>query len=105
MLVELDIIFVCVFYGIYYVFWLVIIELGGLKKMNCNYVYCFIGIFEDGVVSGMRKDVELVVEVDIVKSLEDGFVWWKSENGVILLEGDENGVVSLKYFCEVRGRI
>jgi 2'-phosphotransferase len=103
-LAEPDTIPARVLHGTYYAFWPAIIESGGLKKMNRNHVHCSTGTPEDGVVSGMRKDAELVVEVDIAKSLEDGLVWWKSENGVILSEGDENGVVSSKYFREVRGR-
>jgi 2'-phosphotransferase len=103
-LTEPDTIPSCVLHGTYYVFWPAIIEAGGLKKMNRNHVHCSTGTPEEGVVSGMRKDAELVIEIDITKSLEEGLVWWKSENGVILSEGDENGLVSSKYFKEVRGR-
>jgi 2'-phosphotransferase len=37
--------------------------------------------------------------------LEDGAVlWWISENGVVLTEGNENGVLETKYFKKVVGR-
>lgn len=72
--------------------------------MGRNHVHCSTGTPEEGVLSGMRKDAELMVEIDIRKSLEEGIIWWRSDNGVILSEGDENGIISSKYFREVRGR-
>ncbi|KAK7749351.1 tRNA 2'-phosphotransferase [Diatrype stigma] len=60
------------------------------------------------VISGMRSDAELLVFVDVEQSLrdggEDGMKWWISANGVVLTEGDADGVVPLRYFKEVRGR-
>ncbi len=65
-----------------------------------------------GVISGMRADAELLIFVDVEKSLRDGvgegggrgLKWWLSANDVLLTEGDADGVVPLKYFREVRGR-
>lgn len=59
-----------------------------------------------GVISGMRNDAELLIYVDIRKSLADGRTsWWVSENGVILTEGDsETGVLGTKYWKKVVGR-
>ncbi|KAH8175817.1 RNA 2'-phosphotransferase, tpt1 / kptA family protein [Sarocladium implicatum] len=93
-----------VLHGTYYAFWPLIVSSGGIKKMGRNHVHCSTGTPEEGVLSGMRKDAELVIEIDIKKSLEGGIVWWRSDNGVILSEGDENGLISLKYFREVKGR-
>ncbi|KAI1768840.1 RNA 2'-phosphotransferase, Tpt1 [Hypoxylon sp. FL1150] len=57
------------------------------------------------VISGMRSDAELLVFVDVERSLRDGGVrWWISANGVVLTDGNADGVVPLKYFKEVRGR-
>ncbi|RYO77409.1 hypothetical protein DL762_009280 [Monosporascus cannonballus] len=57
------------------------------------------------VISGMRGDAELLVFVDVERSLRDGaMTWWLSANGVALTQGDADGVVPLKYFKEVRGR-
>ncbi|KAI1866971.1 hypothetical protein JX265_007547 [Neoarthrinium moseri] len=57
------------------------------------------------VISGMRNDAELLVFVDVAKSINDGEMkWWLSSNGVVLTEGNADGVVPLKYFKEVRGR-
>lgn len=60
---------------------------------------------KEKVVSGMRNDAELLIYIDIKKSLEDGkTLWWVSENGVVLTEGDESGVLSPKYWSKVVGR-
>ncbi|KAI0527789.1 RNA 2'-phosphotransferase, Tpt1 [Xylaria bambusicola] len=75
------------------------------------------------VISGMRADAELLIFVDVERALRDanvlipspstehkdeakttGIRWWMSENNVVLTEGDDEGVVPLKYFKEVRGR-
>jgi 2'-phosphotransferase len=95
-----------VLHGTYYAFYQPIIETGGLKKMTRNHIHFSTGLPEDkqGVISGMRSDAELLIYVDIRKSLEDGVLWWISENGVVLTEGDENGVLGTKYFQRVEGR-
>lgn len=58
------------------------------------------------MVSGMRRDAEVVVEVDVERSMrEEGVRWWVSENGVVLTEGREgDGVVGTRFFKEARGR-
>lgn len=72
--------------------------------MGRNHVHCSTGTPEDGVVSGMRGDAELIVEIDVERSLEDGVKWWKSDNDVLLTEGDADGILSTKYFKKVTGR-
>ncbi len=44
---------------------------------------------EGKVVSGMRRDAQILLYIDIRKALrdEEGMKWWRSENGVILTEG------------------
>lgn len=95
-----------VIHGTYFCFWGSILESSGLKAMGRNHVHCSTGLPEgDGVISGMRRDAELLVYVDVEGSLRDGVMgWWISENGVVLTEGDKDGLVPLKYFKEVRGR-
>lgn len=59
------------------------------------------------VISGMRSDAELLIYVDVEKSLEvpeSGMTWWMSENGVVLTEGDAEGKVPMKYWKLVKGR-
>jgi 2'-phosphotransferase len=96
-----------VVHGTYFCFWPAIVASGGLSRMGRNQVHFASGLpgSAAGVVSGMRKDAELLVYVDVRRSLEDGaLAWWVSENGVVLTEGDADGVVPLRYFSEVVGR-
>lgn len=101
-----------VVHGTYFAFWERIVASGGLKRMGRNHVHCSLGVPGLGdaaaavVVSGMRADAELLVYLDVARSLEDGAMsWWLSENGVVLTEGaGEEGLVPLKYFKEVMGR-
>jgi len=102
-----------VVHGTYFAFWPKIVESGGLKPMGRNHVHFSIGLPEDksGVISGMRKDAEVLVYVDVEKSLREaeagdggGIKWWMSENGVVLTEGDKDGLVPTRLFREVVGR-
>ncbi|KAF7551577.1 hypothetical protein G7Z17_g4925 [Cylindrodendrum hubeiense] len=93
-----------ILHGTYFYFWSKIVESGGLKVMGRNHVHCSTGTPEDGVVSGMRKDAELIIEIDVEASLRDGVKWWKSDNDVLLTEGDAEGVLSSRYFKMVTGR-
>ncbi|KAL6910565.1 KptA family domain-containing protein [Trichoderma evansii] len=93
-----------VLHGTYFAFWPAIEESGGLKVMGRNHIHCSTGTPEEGVMSGMRKDAELVIEIDVEKSLQDGIQWWRSDNGVLLTEGGQEGVLSTTYFKKVYGR-
>ncbi|PFH57394.1 hypothetical protein XA68_15127 [Ophiocordyceps unilateralis] len=95
-----------VLHGTYFAFWPAIEASGGLRRMGRNHVHCSTGDpdEDDGVVSGMRRDAELVVELDVEASLQAGVKWWRSENGVVLTEGDENGLLSCRFFKSVTGR-
>ena len=54
------------------------------------------------VISGMRKGASMLIWVDVKRSLEEGGLkWWRSENGVVLTEGDEDGVVRLEWVKRV----
>lgn len=93
-----------VVHGTYYAFWEPIVEAGGLKVMGRNHIHCSSGTPEEGVVSGMRRDAQLLIEIDLEASLEAGIAWWLSDNGVILTEGDEHGVLGARFFKLVEGR-
>ncbi|KAI3400927.1 hypothetical protein diail_1134 [Diaporthe ilicicola] len=98
-----------VVHGTYFAFWPRIVESGGLRRMGRNHVHCSTGLPDDEqavVVSGMRRDAEVLVYVDVARSLADrAMTWWISDNGVVLTEGvGEEGLVPAKYFKEVSGR-
>ncbi|KAK6804400.1 hypothetical protein RDI58_002184 [Solanum bulbocastanum] len=70
----------------------------GLKRMKRLHVHFSCGLPMDGeVISGMRRDVNVVIFLDVRKALEDGMKLYISENRVILTEGID-GVVPVKYF-------
>ncbi|KAF7897547.1 hypothetical protein EAF00_005775 [Botryotinia globosa] len=94
-------------HGTYFAFYEEIVKSGGLKKMGRNHVHFGTGIPEDGgVVSGMRGDAEVLIYVDVKRCLEEEpeMKWWVSENGVVLTEGDKDGVVGKKFWKRVEGR-
>ncbi|KAG6365175.1 hypothetical protein INS49_006783 [Diaporthe citri] len=97
-----------VVHGTYFAFWPRIVESGGLRRMGRTHVHCSTGLPDDeqGVVSGMRRDAEVLVYIDVKRSLEDGtMTWWISDNGVVLTEGvGEEGLLPARYFKEVVGR-
>ncbi|KAK0673816.1 putative tRNA 2'-phosphotransferase 1 [Cercophora samala] len=95
-----------VVHGTFFAFWPLIKESGGLKRMGRNHVHFSTGLPDgEGVISGMRKDAELLVYVDVARAIGEGKMkFWMSENGVVLTEGDGEGVVGVEYFREVVGR-
>jgi len=101
--------------------WPQILSSGGLKKMTRNHVHFASGLpagFEplegandttseaqkEPVISGMRNTSSVLVFVDLKKALEGGLKFWRSANGVILSEGDNNGVIPVAYFARVEER-
>ncbi|KAF3769854.1 hypothetical protein M406DRAFT_325339 [Cryphonectria parasitica EP155] len=123
--ITLDNIPPTVVHGTYFAFWPSIVENGGLRRMGRNHVHFSTGpprnsdsnnvVVDDddddnnnapGVISGMRTDAELLVYIDVRRSLEDDAMsWWVSDNGVVLTAGvGEEGLVPATYFKEVVGR-
>lgn len=76
--------------------------------MGRNHIHFSTGLPEDaaaGVISGMRSDAEILFYIDVRKSLEDDAAqWWLSDNGVVLTEGGQGGLVPTKYWKKVEGR-
>ncbi|KAL3425982.1 tRNA 2-phosphotransferase 1 [Phlyctema vagabunda] len=97
-----------VVHGTYFAFYEAIVQSGGLKKMTRNHIHCSTGIpgEDTAVKSGMRNDAEILIYIDIQKCLADaqGIKWWMSENGVVLTEGDEQGLVPTKFWKTVVGK-
>jgi 2'-phosphotransferase len=108
-----------VVHGTYFAFWPAIVAAGGLRTMGRNHVHFATGTGEEvgeeeevgganssnKVISGMRRDAELLVEVDVARSIaEVGLTWWRSDNGVVLCEGDQTGLISSRFFRRVTGR-
>ena len=92
-----------VVHGTFHGVWPLILQTGGLKRMNRNHVHFATGpslesVLElqaenkkpskdNSVISGMRGDAQILIYIDIKKALAAGCPFWRSENGVILSEG------------------
>ncbi|KAL4024556.1 hypothetical protein IC575_012916 [Cucumis melo] len=73
----------------------------GLKRMKRLHVHFSCGLPTDGeVISGMRRDVNVLIFLDVQKALEDGMKLYISDNRVILTEGFD-GMVPIKYFQKI----
>ncbi|KAK7300407.1 hypothetical protein RJT34_11251 [Clitoria ternatea] len=73
----------------------------GLKRMKRLHVHFSSGLPTDGeVISGMRRDVNVLIFLDVRKALEEGMKLFISDNKVILTEGFD-GVVPPKYFQKI----
>ncbi|OWM64933.1 hypothetical protein CDL15_Pgr028651 [Punica granatum] len=73
----------------------------GLNRMQRLHVHFSRGLPTDGeVISGMRRDVNVLIFLGVRKALEDGMKLYVSDNQVILTEGFE-GVVPVKYFEKI----
>ncbi|KAF2151028.1 phosphotransferase KptA/Tpt1 [Myriangium duriaei CBS 260.36] len=100
--------------------WTLIVSTGGLKRMTRQHVHFASGLpagfksiidkADPGaeqtapVISGMRNSSTVLIFLDIKRAVEGGIKFWLSENGVILTEGDENGIVPLTFFKSVEDR-
>ncbi|XP_020491400.2 tRNA 2'-phosphotransferase 1 [Labrus bergylta] len=71
----------------------------GLSRMQRTHIHLAPGLpGEDGVISGMRRDCDLAVYIDVPKALADGIEFFWSENGVLLTAGNTEGKLLPKYF-------
>ena len=99
--------------------WGLIVASGGLKAMGRNHVHFasglpagFKSLAEEGesagdaapVISGMRKTSTILIFLDLAKAMDAGLVFGMSDNGVVLTEGNKDGLVPLEYFQRVEDR-
>ncbi|CAK6964583.1 tRNA 2'-phosphotransferase 1 [Scomber scombrus] len=77
------------------------IQQQGLSRMKRTHIHLAPGLpGEDGIISGMRRDCDLAVFIDVPKALADGIEFFWSENGVLLTAGDAEGKLLPKYFSQ-----
>jgi len=106
--------------------WPLIVSNGGLKPMARNHVHFATGLpqgfttmaessastestrseqtSEPPVISGMRHASSILVFLDLEKAMKSGLKFWRSDNGVILTDGGEKGIVPLEFFARVEER-
>lgn len=70
--------------------------------MERQHVHFATGLPESGaVVSGMRKNVDTIIELDLPAAMEAGLKFYRSVNGVILCPGDDAGYVRPEFLKSV----
>lgn len=75
------------------------IQQHGLSRMKRTHIHLAPGLpGDDGVISGMRRDCDLAIFIDVTKALSDGLKFCWSENAVLLTTGDAEGKLLPKYF-------
>eukprot|EP00299_Pterocystis_sp_00344_P009039 c3665_g1_i1.p1 GENE.c3665_g1_i1~~c3665_g1_i1.p1 ORF type:complete len:242 (+),score=36.08 c3665_g1_i1:75-728(+) len=73
----------------------------GLRVMKRNHIHFAPGLpGESGVISGMRKSVEVLIYIDVESAMRDGIAFFWSANRVILSSGID-GVLPPRYFAKV----
>ncbi|GBP63803.1 tRNA 2'-phosphotransferase 1 [Eumeta japonica] len=90
-----------VVHGTLYKFWPQIKQLG-LSRMQRNHIHFARGTLDDeAVISGVRKNTQIYIYVNIGQAIDDGLVFYESDNGVVLTPGNYEGHLELKYFQKV----
>ena len=100
--------------------WPLIVQSGGLKPMGRNHVHFASGLpatfkyvgegdsfgewKSQPVISGMRGSSSVLIFVDLCKAMEAGIKFWLSDNGVILSEGNDSGIIPLDVLMRVEDR-
>ena len=78
----------------------------GLSKMGRNNIHFGLDIPEFGaVISGMRKSCNVIIFIDILAALDDGFEFILSNNRVVLTPGNGEGFLPVKYFSKIVDRV
>lgn len=94
-------------HGTFAAAWPLILSFGGLSKMARQHIhFADYNEYQQGEVkSGMRRDAEIVIIVDGDKaSREGGLRFERSDNGVVLTAGDEEGRVKMEWVQRVEER-
>ncbi|KAJ7175877.1 KptA family-domain-containing protein [Mycena filopes] len=74
----------------------------GLSKMKRNHIHLAQGVAGDNSVrSGMRKASPVLIFVDVQRAIDAGLKFFLSDNGVVLTEGDERGILAPQFFLRV----
>jgi len=85
-------------HGTYLVHW-PFIKRQGLSKVARNHIHLANGLPEDGKIRGMRSTAELFIYLNVKSAMEDGVVFYRSKNDVILTQGFD-GWLPVKYFIK-----
>ena len=72
----------------------------GLSRMSRHHVHLAKGLLrEEGVISGMRRNAELFIWVNVHEAIKGGLTFYESANSVILCSGKNgDGIIPPAYF-------
>ncbi|GLB43349.1 putative RNA 2'-phosphotransferase, Tpt1 / KptA family protein [Lyophyllum shimeji] len=73
----------------------------GLSKMKRNHIHLAQGVPGNNVISGMRNSSQILIWIDVQKAIDAGIKFHVSDNGVVLTEGNEAGMVPCEFFQRV----
>ncbi|RDB15820.1 putative tRNA 2'-phosphotransferase [Hypsizygus marmoreus] len=73
----------------------------GLSKMKRNHIHIAQAVAGENVISGMRNSSQIFIFIDLQKALDAGIKFFFSDNGVILTEGNEKGILGTEFFERV----
>ncbi|KZT59480.1 phosphotransferase KptA/Tpt1 [Calocera cornea HHB12733] len=80
------------------------IEKTGLSRMARNHIHLATGkLGEEGVISGVAAHAKhgVLIYIDVPQAMAEGIKFYMSANGVVLSEGNTDGVLEKKYFKRV----
>ncbi|XP_044583685.1 tRNA 2'-phosphotransferase 1 isoform X2 [Cotesia glomerata] len=86
-----------IIHGTYYKYW-TNIKYQGLSRVNRNYIHFAKGL---NFICGLRQSAEVFIYIDFKKATDVGLEFFESENGVILCNGNHNGIIQPKFFLKV----
>lgn len=69
--------------------------------MKRQHIHFAKGDLDKSIISGLRRDAEIHIYIDLNRALNDGLKFYESENGVVLTQGNEKGLLEPKYFSKV----
>ena len=72
----------------------------GLNRMNRKHIHFVEEFDKKKQISGFKNTSNVILAVDINKCIEDGIIFYKSSNNVILTEGI-NGTIHYKYIIQL----
>lgn len=74
------------------------IKKNGISRMKRKHIHI---AESDEAKSGKRSSCNVKILINMELAISDGIKFYRSENGVILTEGDKNGLLLPKYFLDI----
>ncbi len=93
-------------HGTFFIAWSGILKSGGLSPCSRQFIHFATRNFKSAEMrSGMRRDCDILIHIDINRAIDDGIEFFLSSNEVLLSRGLKNStgewIFPLKYFSRV----